>query len=203
MSHTFLTKGAVITVSIAMFLSPLASVYAQPGAATTTPRENKQEKRQNIKEQVEQKRENIQERVSGFRIQLQERRKQLIRLFYGRMLGRFEAALDRQEKLADRISSRLDKIEATDRNVGRERTKLGEVRKLITESRAKVAEIRIEFEEVLNANDPKAAFQGVRELVANELLARIKKIHSLLVEVITSLRGVGERTATSTPSTLP
>lgn len=149
---------------------------------------------------------------------LTERRQRLIQAFFDRMVKRLEAAIARLEKLISRIQSRLDKIEAEGIDVSAIQEDINRATSKLNEAKADLATAQASIEEMLSAEDPKAAFANVRtaiRAVKNDLI----EVHRILVHLIGDIRGlrVGqeegqpmgtpapteEPTTTPTPTTEP
>jgi len=226
MVNLTLRKEVAAMVAVLLFFIQAAPLAAQENLAQIQERKDKKQeqieerqgnnkdkieekknsisqKKEEKKEDVVERKENIQEKREEKKEKLSSRKKLLIRAFYGRMITRFEAALNRQEKLADRIQSRLDKFATAGKNVSSQRKKLDDVRILIKESRDMISSVRQKFEDLLNSDDPKTSFEEVRKMIREDLVGKIKRIHGLLVEIINSLKGVSQSggSATSTPAT--
>lgn len=145
----------------------------------------------------------MQQRSQEMRSRLEESRKDLIRRHFARMVKRFEAALERQKKLGERIQSRIDKARANGRDVAKAQAALDKAKAAWQEAKDALETAKGKIETVLSAEDPKAAFAEVRALVA-KARDKIKAVHAAFVDAVTILKGLGggERkgtTATSTP----
>lgn len=203
---------------LAMALAPLFPAFAQTaadGQATTSAlnrrgiieqqkerlqergaaiRENVQQKREQVREQVQQKREQVRERLA-------EKRKQLIRDHFKRMMKRFDAALERLKKIGERIQSRIDKAKANGKDVASAQTALDRAKASWQEAKSAVDDIKGKLESVLSADDPKAAFKDVQNLI-EAARDKIKAAHAAMVDAITALKGIGGGSdrATTTPA---
>jgi len=192
-------------VAFSVILGGAAPVLAQPqnrpplpikpritGTATTTPAMRLEEK---------------QERMGARMQKLEERRKQMIKKFFEKMVRRFDAAINRLKKLADRIDSRLTKF-ATERgkDVTLLRTRLVEAKAKITEAEAAINAAKAGLDGALNSETPREAFEAVKKLIS-DARDKIKEAHQALVKVVTEIKGasggVKGGTATTTPITVP
>lgn len=149
-------------------------------------------------------RERLQQQRQEVRARFSEVRKARIRAFWERMAKRLEAAIEREKKLADRIESRLNKFQEAGKDVSASRAKLGQARAKINQAEAALNAAKGTVEAVLNADDPKAAFQEVRDTVLKDVIAKIKEAHAALVDVINTLKGVsGKVKPTPSPTVSP
>jgi hypothetical protein len=155
-----------------------------------------QEKKDEIKLRIEQKRATRQ-------AQLAERKQERIRLYFGRLNGRFEAVIARLEVLIERIESRIVKLsENPDTDTGDVEDQLEEAKDLLSEVEAELEAANSSLEEVLDANDPKMAFEVMKDTIF-DLKSKLKDVHSILVHLIGDIRGLHEglgNTKTSTQS---
>lgn len=192
---------------------------ALKGTATTTPavrhevidemrgrmkniREEAKEKRDELRGEVKTRREEIKLKVAK---EVAER----VRKHFDKMLKRFDAAIERLEKLADRIESRLDKAAENGRDVAALRVRLDAARAKIAEAQTALDEAVAKFEAVVGSDNPREAFKEVEALMSG-VKEKIKAAHADLVDVINSLKGIGNTatttpggTATTTPAVLP
>lgn len=167
-------------------------------------RENVIEKREEQKSNAQEKRENIQEKRQEAKQRLVEKRKQNIRAFFGRMAKRFEAALEREKKLGERIQSRLDKAKANGKDIVQAQAALDRAKTAWQEAKAVLENAKGKLEGMLASDDPKTAFDQIRSLVESAR-DKIKDAHAAYVDVIAALKGIGggerrgQESATSTP----
>ncbi len=166
-----------------------------------------EQKRETVKDQVEAQREEI-------RNQMEERRegaigviKERLSKFTENLVKRFDAAIERLEVLADRIDSRISKMEAENLDVT-DAKELMVVARIKLET-AKTSAAGIDLESVLVASSTatttatiKADFDSLRTQI-EKAKSDIKAAHAALVDVIKNLKP-GQRkqpTATSTATT--
>lgn len=145
-----------------------------------------EERRAEIQERVELRKEKIATRVAEVRRRIAERRKAIIRRFFKRMLFRFQAAINRMRRIADRIEARLTKMEGRGIDVSELREELASVRENIDLAEGLLEGLEQKLEEALAADDPQAAFGLVRETV-QEVRDLLVDIHRKLVEIITKM----------------
>lgn len=190
-------------IALSMGVTPLVPAFAAFHAQLPQRQEDLQERSQNVQENLQQRQQNIQERSQEIRARLDERRKELIRRYFARMVKRFDAALERQKKLGERIQSRIDKARANDRDIVKAQTALDKAKAAWQEAKDALEAAKGKIEAVLGSDDPKAAFAEVRSLIT-KARDKIKAVHAAFVDAVTILKGLGggegrSTTATSTP----
>lgn len=189
------------------------------GTATTTPamrhevidemRERMHEVRDEVKEKRDELREEVRARRDEIKLKIAKEAAERVRKHFDRMLKRFDAAIERLEKLADRIESRLDKADENGKDVTALRAKLDGARAKIAEAQTALDDAASKFEAVVGSDNPRDAFKDVQELMKG-VKEKIKAAHAAMVDVINSLKGIGNTstttpsgTATTTPAVLP
>lgn len=165
-------------------------IKAQMLEKRATIRENVQQKKEQARDQIQQKREQVRELLAVKKKQVTEKRKQLIREHFTRMMKRFDAALERIKKIGERIQSRIDKARANGKDTANAQTALDRAKASWQEARSAVDGIKGKLEGVLSADDPKAAFKDVQNLI-EAARDKIKAAHAAMVDAITALKGVG------------
>jgi exonuclease VII small subunit len=143
--------------------------------------------RENLQDRAEELREDREEKRDVRRAELSEKRKDRIRAYMERMLKRFRAAIARLSKLADRIESRIVKLEERDLDLSDAKTLLAEGRVEIVNAETGLASVMPALEEALAGNEPKEAFQKVREILS-AVKQDIKDAHAKLVEAIRAIK---------------
>lgn len=149
------------------------------GTATSTPMMRGQE--------MKKVREEMRKRERDARLQL----------MIQKMVERFSAAIARDGKLADRIASRLDKAAQNGKNVSLLRQKLTDARLKISDAKTALDAAATKLQTAVASSDAKNMMKDVTHGFA-DVTAKLKAAHAVLVEVITSLKGIGN-TATTTP----
>lgn len=140
------------------------------------------------------------QRVETMKKKLGEERAKRIEQFFNQMVKKFENAIDRLNNLADRIESRLKKTEDAGNDVSKPRDLLKVARDKITAVETALSDAKAKFADMAKSENPKAAFEKVKELVKG-VAQKVKEAHKALVDVITSIKGLrlGDK-ATSTES---
>lgn len=146
--------------------------------------------------------EQIRGKVEALRKRFTEQRQKTITNFFARMVERLKAALEREQKLGERIQSRIDKARANGKDVTAAQAALASARTAWEEAEQSVESAETAMKDVLSSDNPKTAFEGVKTLVANAA-GKIKAVHAAFVDVVNTLKGIGgggrpAPTATST-----
>ncbi|OGM02877.1 hypothetical protein A2115_00095 [Candidatus Woesebacteria bacterium GWA1_41_8] len=158
---------------------------------------------QNIKNQIQarilQKRAEVKTRVQN---QMEERmasksaaltqlRKDHVKYFFGRVVVRYAAAIERLDGLTQRIEARIAVIENENPDVDTTAIKdqLGEAKVLLGDARTNLAATKDNLDTMLESEDPQIAFQVLKDnfqALKNELV----QIHGILIKVITQIKGL-------------
>ncbi|HJX59593.1 hypothetical protein A2V61_01525 [Candidatus Woesebacteria bacterium RBG_19FT_COMBO_47_8] len=130
-------------------------------------------------------------------------RRERVRTYWSRMLTRITAAIDRLQKLIERIEDRLAIIDSGDSDIDTTLAKgdLAEAKKLLNEAGVMLETAKGDIEIVLESEDPKFALGKVIDTV-QDIKANLVEIHKLLVHAIGSIKGlrVGGDSPTPTPT---
>ena len=113
---------------------------------------------------------------------------------------RFEAAIDRLNKLAIRIDSRIAKLDELGVNTVNAKSALVAARAQITLAQTKLDAAAVVSVEVAEGETPQEAFNRLKT-VFDEAKKAINEAHGALVKVVASLKAVAPKepvTATST-----
>jgi DNA repair exonuclease SbcCD ATPase subunit len=140
--------------------------------------------RQDKKVEMEGKREEKKLEREEKKRELHDKKKDRIHAHLERILHRFRAAIGRLEKMADRVDSRILKFEE-DKGVDLSEASalVDETRRHLEAAKSALSSILSEAETALGAEDPKTAFERVREIL-HEAKESIKSAHKNLVEAI-------------------
>lgn len=159
--------------------------------------EDKEEAKVARQEAIGQRRE---ERQASREARLTEVRSARIRSFSERLTARLQALIERLGTLITRIESRLLKIgEGTDIDTVLIQGDLDTANTLLASAQATLNTIEIEV--ILEADNPKEAFQDIREAIQG-IRDDLKQVHRILVSVIGDIKGlrVGAENAPSVTS---
>ncbi len=162
-----------------------------------------EQKRETLREDIETKREEFrndaEKRQEELKKTIGEVRAKRIEEFFNQMMERMDAAIDRLDKLAARIQSRLDKLAADGKNVSTQQTLLDKAKTSITAAQSAIDDAKAKFTTMASSTDPKAEFAQVRDAVV-VVRDKTKDAHAALVDVINSIK-VGGLDASSTSAT--
>lgn len=178
-----------------LVVNPVCAQNNQSVSSTVTPvqvrEQNLEELRVRLQEKIEEQQQIREENRVTIRARLSEMRQERIRFFFGRLTIRFEAAINRLERLIARIETRLDRIEASDEEVDSTaiREEVEEAKRKLEEARVALAEAKESLEGILSAEDPKTAFEDVRDLIGG-IKEELKEVHQILVQVIGDIKGL-------------
>ena len=166
-------------------------------------KEEMREKRSALQEEIAKRREEFQakaeERREALKKKLGENRAARIEQFFAAMARKFEDAIDRLEKSAERIEERIGSSGAgeADKAVLQER---------MTAARAKIAEAQAEFEsaktryaDAVKDPDFKAAFKKVHDIVRG-VAAKVKDAHRALVDAVAGLKSAAAPVGSAAPT---
>lgn len=219
MSHKH--RDTVLYVLPLLLFAVLAiPAYAQEGAATTPPQtatkhddlrtklqktrsniqNNRTEQKQNLGERMDTHIEKAGERASTTIGRIENRKAKVatavqerIRAHAARMFARFNAAVERHEKLSERIDSRIKKIEAEGHPNAEPRRLLEEARGFIQEGKALLGQAKTAFENALQSEKPKEAFAAAHETL-KQAEEKIKSAHASLMKTVRELRSAMSNT---------
>lgn len=153
-----------------------------------------QERREALRKELEEKRAKFLEekktRVEELKKKVGEKRAERIEQFFQKMLEKFGNVIERLKRFADRIEERINRAEANGKEVTAARAKLLTARERIADAEKALEDAKAKFTEAAKDPDFKAAFKKVREIV-HGVAAKLREAHRALVEVITTLRGIG------------
>lgn len=153
-----------------------------------------QAKREALRQELEEKRAQFRDerekRVEELKKKVGEKRAERIEQFFKKMLEKFDAAIERLKRFADRIEERINRAEANGKDVTEARAKLLTARERIADAEKALEDAKAQYTEAAKDPDFKAAFKKVREIV-HGVVVKLKEAHRALVEVITTLKGIG------------
>lgn len=141
---------------------------------------------------AEEQRESVTEKFSAqkerTKQKTEETRKVRVRAYLGRVAGRTGIAITRLERIADRIDSRLDKLQEKGTDVSDYRTLLETAETKITGAKLDAENAKIKIEEMMNSGeDAKTIFQQIKDEL-NKVKQAVKGAHSALVDVIAAIK---------------
>ncbi|OGF62525.1 hypothetical protein A2926_02190 [Candidatus Giovannonibacteria bacterium RIFCSPLOWO2_01_FULL_44_40] len=156
-------------------------------------RQEAKTKRDALMQEAKTKREafkaEAQKRVDALQKKVGEERAKRIDQFFNQMVRKFENAIDRLNNLADRIESRLTKTEAAGNDVSKQRDLLKAARDKISAVETALSDAKAQFAAMAKSENPKVAFEKVKELVRG-VAQKVKDAHKALVDVVTAIKGL-------------
>ena len=120
-----------------------------------------------------------------------ERRAKEIEHYAGQMLERMQAGVNRLERIAKRITLRLDRLTVAGIDTAKWKSDLVAAETLITDAQTKLDATKTNIESKINSDDPKGSFEKVRADVA-VLRDALKNAHSALVNVVEEIKASAE-----------
>ncbi|MEK7535458.1 MAG: hypothetical protein AAB590_00370 [Patescibacteria group bacterium] len=190
----------IFAVGIASLL--ISSPVFAESATGTKSRESGMEKREVAKERVSDKREELEAKKSELKTEVSAKRMELVKKFAAKMVKVHQAAVNRLDKLADRIEARIAKFEVS-KNVN-----LDEAEALLVAARAKITIAQNYLNTIPGmvttataTGTPATAFSAIKGYFATSR-DNLKDAHGSLVDVISSIK-VGMKIASSTATTTP
>src|SRR3989344_6817228 len=161
-------------------------------------KQNREVLMQEFKAKRETFKTDAQKRVDALKKKEGEERAKRIEQFFNQMVRKFENAIDRLNNLADRIESRLTKTEAAGNDVSKQRDLLKAARDKISAVETALSDAKAQFAAMAKSENPKVAFEKVKELVRG-VAQKVKDADKALVDVVTAVKGLRlGRGATST-----
>ena len=164
-------------------------------------RKERQDFRADAKERIATFKEKAQERREELKKKIGEARANAVEKIFVRTLDRFADAIERLEKLADRIESRLNKLSSDGTDTSALQVLLEKARGSLGEARATLEIAQKKYDEMINSTEPKSSFEAVK-LAIRDTKEKIKSAHKALVDVIVAikpgqLKSTGNATSTT------
>ncbi|OGZ06250.1 MAG: hypothetical protein A2845_00385 [Candidatus Lloydbacteria bacterium RIFCSPHIGHO2_01_FULL_49_22] len=140
------------------------------------------------------RKERIDERRQEMNDRKEERRSEILKRMARQMIGRMNAAIERIEKLADRVDSRIAKLiekgvdtTSATANVAITRTKITEARAAVAKAEASILGAATQADAMTGSTTPSDAGKPVREALEEARIA-VVAAHKALVVAIVSLK---------------
>lgn len=163
-------------------------------------------KRDAMGEEMKKKREEFQakaqERRDAMKKKIGEERAGRVEKFFTAMMEKFENAIDRLNKVADRLDDRLNASPSPAADVAALKDKLTAARAKIIEADAALADAKIKYAEAVKDADLKTAFRKVHDIVQSAAV-KVKEAHRALAEVTTAIKSVAGREQEPPAATTP
>ena len=159
--------------------------------------------REQVQAEIKKVREDFKTKAEARKVEMKkkfgEMRSQRIEQFFSKMTEKFESAIDRLDRMAEKIQARIDAASANGRDMTNAKadlaiaqTKIDEAEKILVDAKAKYAELGASMDVKKKFAEVKTLVQGVEQ--------EIKNAHGALVRVIANMKGMGTTTATTTPN---
>jgi len=158
--------------------------------ASTTARERLRERKEQAREKIKEQKEKHEEKRDARMEKRRQLRDARINAYTERMVHRFDVAIDRLSKIADRIDSRIEKFTERGADTTEAQNAIASAQTKITAAKQETDTIKTDIDEALSSDDPKGAFKEVRTIVS-DAVTTIKDIHATLIEAVKSLQGIG------------
>ncbi|MBU3925574.1 hypothetical protein KJ763_00180 [Patescibacteria group bacterium] len=173
---------------VMMFSFGLSPALADYDTASTSPVQQKEK----IKQRIEEQKENMAQKFTAQKEKLQQRLEETkrirVRAYWGRIMGRMGIAVIRLERIADRIDSRLDKLQENGADISEPQVLLETAKTKIADAKLAVENVKTKIEEILNSDaDAKDIFQQIKDELS-AVKQTIKDAHSALVDVIEAIK---------------
>jgi hypothetical protein len=140
-----------------------------------------------MRKTLDDRKEAIAEKKTEFKAHFDERRQENIKRLADVMFDRFDAAVDRLKKLADRIDSRLTKLASAGVDVSAYRTMLADARAKIDLAIQANEAAELSAEEITVSDTPKDTFEKCKGL-SQEVVRALKAAQQALVDVIAAIK---------------
>lgn len=134
------------------------------------------------------KENNLEKRVEN-RQRVNSVRRERIRSYFGRMVTRLEATIERLTKISEKISTRIDSLEG-DQSALKDQVKLANQK--ISSAQTELNQMKTDIETVLDSDKPQDEFKGIIDSV-KKIKMSLVEAHRLLVQVIGDIKGLGEK----------
>ena len=135
--------------------------------------------------------------------------KEMLKKRAEQVLKRVAAHIDRLDKVAERIDSRIKKFEGTGSNMTESKTLLEKARVSITDARTALTELRTSLDEIVSQSQGKPQNELVKSVrgASDKVKEAIKTAHKALVDSVNSmkpgLRRLKNATSTAPTTTTP
>lgn len=163
------------------------------------------QKKEDIKNEVEQKKADIKNQMEERRTSAVEAVKDRLNKFIDNVVERFDAAIERLSKIADRLDSRMTKMEADGIDVSKAKDLMSVARIKIETAKTSISEISLQTQIVASSTatttaEVKASFDGIRSSI-EKAKNDVKAVRAALSDVISNLKPGLNKQATSTNAT--
>lgn len=137
--------------------------------------------------EMEERRAEMEERRSQIQVTLSERVQARIENFANGLFRALDAGVLRLENIAERIDSRIEKLEDDGMDMSTQAELLLDAEVEIEEAEAEIAEARVELEVMLSSDTPREALEDVR-VALSEAKQALREAKQALVETVQSIK---------------
>jgi hypothetical protein len=143
--------------------------------------------------EMEERRAEMEERRSQIQVMLSERVQVRIENFANGLFRALDAGVLRLENIAERIDSRIEKLEDDGMDMSAQAELLLNAEVEIDEAETEIAEARVELEAMLSSDTPREALENVRTALS-EAKQALREARQALIETVQSIkRAMGEQ----------
>ncbi|MCJ7804215.1 hypothetical protein MUP35_00570 [Patescibacteria group bacterium] len=196
-------KRFILALLLFFFIFSPTIVLAEPNLIQTR-EENQNEAGQatatGVRETV---REEIREKTATVQAFLSERKQEIVRNHFSRVVRRLTAAIDRLNRLINRLESRLAKVEQEDKNINTTLIKkdLASAKEKLDQAGIQLENVKTKMNEIIESKTPKEGFVEVKEMVG-EIRESLVGVHQILVKIIGDIKGLRVGNSSTTSATM-
>lgn len=164
-----------------------------------------EERRVNVqakRNELTQRKEEAQKRWEERKAKLSEKHKEIIARHVDQMTKRTQAAIDRLDKLADKIGNRIATLAAAGVDISTQKANLDHARAAIVDAQAALDSATAALAAAPQTDNPGEAY-GQARVIFEDVKVAIKEAHRLLVDTTASLKGLSATAPSPSPATPP
>jgi len=193
--------GKIVLVVSFLFLSVLPVLAINEPKVSPLREEVREETSQGTESAlIKAARQGSEGKVATIAGKLDARKKEIIKNYFGLMIRRSEAAINRLSKIIVRIESRIGKIEETDKKIKLTVAKqqLAKAKESLNQNGLQIKEIQTQMATIMEEDSTKESFAEVKTMI-NDLKKSLLETRKILTKIIGDIKGlkVGQ---TATPS---
>lgn len=158
-----------------------------------TAAESTRSNRSRAKSRLEEKRQSLKNKITDKRKEISQERKAKIQEIFERMTTFLVAAIAREEKLIERIQSRLDKLSQAGKDVAGVQQSLEQAKAKLEQAASDASSLEGIGGDVLATENPSSTFRTAKEMVQS-VKRELQEVHKMLTSIIGDIKGlrVGE-----------
>lgn len=184
-----LITACFISILFFQFFSIIPAYAIVP---TTNPNYTKKQEKQNLSQQNKiELQQRLEEKKASKEAKLSERSRTRLRFYWGRLIIRLEAYINRLDKLIQRIDNRIIYIKENNQNINTDKIEatLQEAKDKLADTSSLLDTQDINFESLLALNSPKEVSKQIKDDV-KQIRSNLVEVHGLLVKVIGDIKGL-------------